>query len=83
VQGKNRFERGKNFYRLTTKTFPDHVPGVVLSRFRLVIIPHVGHEFERMWDSRCGRKLLFGNGECTASEAAARKNPAPKAAFPL
>ena len=83
VQGKNRFERGRNFYRLTAKNFPDHVPSVDLSRFRLVVIPHVGHEFERMWDSRCGRKLLFGNGECAATDSTSQKSPPPKAAFPL
>ena len=76
AQGKNRFERGKNFYRLTTKSFPAHAPGVNPSRFRLLVVPHVGHEFERMWDSRCGRDLLFGKGECAIS-------PPPKAAFPL
>jgi hypothetical protein len=76
AQGKSRFERGKQFYRLTAKSLPAHVPGADLSRFKLLVIPHVGHEFERMWDSRCGRNLLFGNGECLAS-------PPPKAAFPL
>jgi hypothetical protein len=78
VQGKNRFERGKQFYRLTAKDLPSHVPGADASRFKLLVIPHVGHEFERMWDSRCGRSILFGNGECTPSRPST-----PKAAFPL
>lgn len=76
AQGKNRLERGKNFHRLTVKHKPAHLPGVDLSRFRLQVVPHVGHEFERMWDSRCGRELLFGDGTCTAT-------PPPRAAFPL
>jgi hypothetical protein len=81
AQGKNRFERGKHFYRLTTKNFPGHAPGADLSRFRLLVVPHVGHDFERMWDSRCGRELLFGKGECAVSPRAV--SPPPKAAFPL
>ena len=83
AQGKNRFERGKQFYRITQKSFPAHAPELSLSRFRLLIIPHVGHEFERMWDTRCGRSLLFGNGECTGPNAPKSANPPPKAAFPL
>ena len=76
AQGKHRFERGKQFYRLTAQALPAHVPGVPSSKFRLRVIPHVGHEFERMWDSRCGRDLLFGSGECPSTSA-------PRAAFPL
>lgn len=78
VQGKNRFERGKQFYRIMAKDLPAHVPGGDASRFKLLVIPHVGHEFERMWDSRCGRSILFGNGECVTSRPST-----PKAAFPL
>jgi hypothetical protein len=76
AQGKNRFERGKHFHRLTLKNVPSHIAGVDLSRFKLHVIPHVGHEFERMWDSRCGRELLFGRGTCVTA-------PPPRAAFPL
>lgn len=76
AQGKNRFERGKSFHGLTVKNAPSHLPGLDLSRFKLEIIPHVGHEFERMWDSRCGRDLLFGTGVCVTT-------PPPRAAFPL
>jgi pimeloyl-ACP methyl ester carboxylesterase len=76
AQGPNRFERGKHFHRLTAQALPSHVPGAALSKLRLRIIPHVGHDFERMWDSRCGRDLLFGSGECQSS-------PPPRAAFPL
>ena len=81
AQGKNRFERGKHFYRLTMKNFPSHAPGADPSRFRLLVVPHVGHDFERMWDSRCGRDLLFGKGECASSPPAS--SPPPRAAFPL
>lgn len=76
AQGKNRLERGKHFHRLTSQALPSHVPGVDLSKLRLRLIPHVGHEFERMWDSRCGRDLLFGSGQCPSSSP-------PRAAFPL
>ncbi len=76
AQGENRFERGKHFHRLTVKNRPAHLSEVNLSRLRMHIIPHVGHEFERMWDSRCGRQLLFGDGNCATT-------PPPKAAFPL
>ena len=75
AQGKHRFERGQEFYRLTAQGL-SLVPGVTPSKFRLRIIPHVGHEFERMWDSRCGRDLLFGSGACPSSTA-------PRASFPL
>lgn len=83
AQGKNRFERGKHFYRITQKSLPAHAPELSLARFRLLVIPHVGHEFERMWDTRCGRSLLFGSGECTGANAPKSANPPPKAAFPL
>jgi len=76
AQGKNRFERGKSFHRLTVKNLPSSLSGVDLSRFRLQIVPHVGHDFERMWDSRCGRELLLGTGSCVTT-------PPPRAAFPL
>ncbi len=76
AQGPNRFERGKHFHRLTAQALPLQVPGAGSSKFRLRVIPHVGHDFERMWDSRCGRDLLFGNGDCNGS-------PPPRAAFPL
>jgi hypothetical protein len=76
AQGPNRFERGKHFHRLTAEALPSRVSGAALSKLRLRVIPHVGHDFERMWDSRCGRDLLFGSGECQSS-------PPPRAAFPL
>ena len=76
AQGKTRFERGKHFHRLTLKNMPPGLTNVDLSRFQMHVVPHVGHEFERMWDSHCGRQLLFGNGVCA-------KDPPPSAAFPL
>jgi pimeloyl-ACP methyl ester carboxylesterase len=75
-QGKNRFERGKSFHQLTLKHLPAHFSPSDLARFQLHLIPAVGHEFERMWDSRCGRDLLFGRGSCSAA-------PPPSAAFPI
>lgn len=75
AQGKDRFERGKHFHRLTLENQPAHLKKP-LTRFRLHVIPQIGHEFERIWDSRCGRQLLFGDGTC-------RSAPPPKAAFPL
>lgn len=75
AQGKNRLERGKQFHRITLEQRPAHLQNN-LARFRLHVIPQVGHEFERMWDSRCGRQLLFGDGICSTV-------PPPKAAFPL
>jgi hypothetical protein len=74
AQGKNRLERGQNFHRLTAKQLASEPARG--SRFKLQIVPHVGHAFERMWDSRCGRDLLFGSGECRTASAA-------RAAFPL
>ncbi|HWO13003.1 MAG TPA: hypothetical protein VNN80_26065 [Polyangiaceae bacterium] len=81
AQGKNRFERGKNFFRLTLKELPARVPGADTSRFQLRTVRYVGHDFERMWDSRCGRALLFGNGECPSTPTAP-PHP-PRAAFPI
>lgn len=75
AQGRDRLERGKQFHRLTLEQRPIHIQSG-LPRFRLHVIPQVGHEFERMWDSRCGRQLLFGDGTCATA-------PPPKAAFPL
>lgn len=76
AQGPNRLERGRNFHRLTLKHLPAHFAASDFARFQLQIVSGVGHDFERMWDSRCGRALIFGRGICVAT-------PPPKAAFPL
>lgn len=76
AQGKNRFERGKHFHRLTSKHLVSQRSEAELSRFRLQVIPQVGHAFEKMWDSKCGRDLLFGSGDCAPP-------PTARAAFPL
>jgi pimeloyl-ACP methyl ester carboxylesterase len=81
AQGKNRFERGKHFYRLTSKELPAHVPGADVSRFQLRTVRYVGHDFQRMWDSRCGRDMLFGKGQCPTMPSAL-PHP-PRAAFPI
>ena len=57
------------------------MPGADTSRFQLRTVRYVGHDFERMWDSRCGRALLFGNGECPSTPTAP-PHP-PRAAFPI
>lgn len=52
LQGKNRFERGLNYYQFIKTFFPD-------SRLQLKTVHNVGHSGKEMIQSKTGRELLF------------------------
>ena len=68
-QGVHRFERGMRFYDLMSQAGKSWNDGKRLPYFTRDIVPEVGHSQAQMWNSRCGRVLLFGSGYCRASGA--------------
>jgi hypothetical protein len=52
LQGKNRLERGLNYYQFIKTFYPD-------SRLKLKTVPNVGHSGREIIQSQMGRELLF------------------------
>lgn len=52
LQGKNRLERGKNFYHYMNDFFPGH-------DHDLVVVPDVGHSAGNLFASDAGRAAIF------------------------
>lgn len=56
VQGTNRLERGKEYYKAIKRTFPS-------APHDQVDVPGVGHDHDAMFDSVEGRTAIFGRYE--------------------
>ncbi len=62
AQGTSRRERGERFYRYMQLL----VGPEAARRQSLHIVPGVGHDHKKMFESPCGLRLLFGDGRCEA-----------------
>jgi pimeloyl-ACP methyl ester carboxylesterase len=65
AQGAHRFARGLAFHRSILKQIARMPDPPKRGRISLTVARDVGHEFAKMWDTRCGRSLLFGDGSCS------------------
>tara|TARA_Y100000590_G_scaffold67750_3_gene73759 strand:- start:1718 stop:3325 length:1608 start_codon:yes stop_codon:yes gene_type:complete len=72
VQNCNRMSQGSNIYKRThifysyLNYFYDQN---VYTTHTMAIVPGAGHNFEQMVQSECGKKSIFGSGDCDEIEA--------------
>ncbi len=77
AQGAHRFERGQQFFAQLSSEQAQAGPNAITYKTSLHVINDVGHDFSLMFDSKCGRSVLFGDGRCPvpASFAEAKRTP--------
>tara|TARA_A100001011_G_scaffold368418_1_gene422716 strand:- start:16 stop:2202 length:2187 start_codon:yes stop_codon:yes gene_type:complete len=60
VQGEHRLERSLNYYNYLQHYFSQNIT----NKQNIIIIPNVDHYHDEIFNSPCGRKAIFGLGDC-------------------
>ena len=60
AQGNHRYERSIIYFNYLQYYFSSEI----LGRHQHAIIPNIGHDSYNIFNSACGRKALFGYGDC-------------------
>ena len=60
VQGEHRLERSLNYYNYLQHYFSQNIT----DKQNIIILPNVDHYHDEIFNSPCGRKAIFGLGNC-------------------
>lgn len=78
AQGAHRFERGQRFFEILTQERTLLGASSPTYNTTLRVINDVGHDHALMFDSNCGRSVLFGDGRCTPPASFAKASSTPE-----